>query len=82
MDFIETNPSISRPVSKKSNDNTENLAGDSALENMKLVTENMAKINVKQGNIAKAVKIYQALQLKIPAKKVYFAERIEELKDN
>ena len=46
------------------------------------VTETLAEIYAKQGNVKKAKEIYQQLSLKYPEKKIYFASRIEELADN
>ena len=45
-----------------------------------VTTETMAEVFVKQGNIAKAVDIYQKLSLAYPHKSVYFASRIEQIK--
>lgn len=80
--FIENEPSISRPSDSNTKGSDENLAAKSVGENMKLVTENMAKINVKQGNVTKAIKIYEALKQKYPDKKLYFESLIEKLRNN
>ncbi|MBC7891563.1 MAG: hypothetical protein H7Y12_05055 [Sphingobacteriaceae bacterium] len=46
-----------------------------------LVTESFAKILIKQGKIDKAIEVYEKLSLKNGEKKAYFAEKIEELKN-
>ncbi|WP_028787719.1 hypothetical protein [Terrimonas ferruginea] len=43
-------------------------------------TEAMAEVWEKQGNITRAVALYQKLSLQDPAKSAYFASKIEELK--
>lgn len=45
-----------------------------------VVTETMAEVLVKQGNIAKAIDLYNKLSLAHPNKSAYFATRIEQLK--
>lgn len=46
-----------------------------------LVTESFAKILIKQGKIDQAIEVYEKLSLKNGEKKAYFAEKIEELKN-
>jgi len=57
----------------------EELAAHS-ITDREVVTEAMAEVWEKQGNIPKAIEIYQKLSLLEPAKSAYFAARIEELK--
>lgn len=45
-------------------------------------TEAMAEVWAKQGNIAKAIDVYSKLSLLNPAKRAYFAARIEQLKES
>jgi hypothetical protein len=47
-----------------------------------LMTETLAKLFVKQGKVAKAIKIYKALALHNPEKSSYFAALIKQLEDN
>ena len=44
------------------------------------VSETLAKIYQMQGNISKAIYVYQQLSLIIPEKKTYFASQIKSLK--
>jgi len=46
-----------------------------------LVSENLAKIMIKQGKKSKAVDIYKKLIWKYPQKKAYFASQIESIKE-
>jgi hypothetical protein len=55
------------------------MAEDSVHQS-EVYTETMAEVWVKQGNYAKAVEIYNKLKLTHPAKKAYFAGKIENLK--
>lgn len=76
--FIREAPRISRP--KKGFYNPVNLAARSLEENEDFYTETYASICLKQGNAAKALKIYEKLSLKIPEKSSYFAGLIEKIK--
>jgi hypothetical protein len=51
-----------------------------SLQDREVVTEAMAEVWEKQGNIAKAIEIYSKLSLLDPSKSVYFAAKIEDLK--
>ncbi len=57
----------------------EQLAAHS-LQDDGVVTETMAEVWEKQGNMAKAIDLYSKLSLLEPAKSTYFAAKIEELK--
>lgn len=76
--FIETAPSM--PKNKKDFFSPSNMAHSSTVDKEDLVSETLALIHLKQGNIQKALKIYQRLCLIIPEKSTYFAARIEEIK--
>jgi hypothetical protein len=51
-----------------------------SVEPREIITETMAEVLVKQGNIEKAVDLYRKLSLAHPDKSTYFAARIEQLK--
>lgn len=76
--FLRDAPRISRP--QKEFYNPVNLAARSLEENEDFYTETYASICLKQGNAAKALKIYAKLSLKLPEKSSYFAGLIEKIK--
>ena len=79
--FVKANPSINRDKLPPSDQESDLAAGSTAMQD-DLVTENLAEIMVKQGKEDKAIDIYQKLVLKYPEKKAYFAQKIEQLKNN
>ncbi len=58
-----------------------NMAKQSVTDNDFFVTETLAKIYIKQGNLTKAIKVYQNLSLSIPEKSSIFAAQIKILKE-
>ena len=81
--FIKNEAEITRIVPKKAvkGEKVEDFSKKSTKLSKGVVSENMAKIHVKQGNYTKAMKIYEELMLKKPEKKSYFAEQILKLKN-
>ena len=77
--FIKENPSIQKPVSEFFSPST--MAAKSLEEDNDMATETLAKIFVKKGNYAKAIRIYEKLILYYPEKSNYFATLIESLRD-
>ena len=76
VNFIKKNPKI---IKKKKNDiDTEDLASKRLTQKV-FVTENMAKIYVKQNKIKDAIKIYKKLISLNSKKKSYFAKKIKNL---
>lgn len=76
--FIRENPSISRP--KAEFFNPVNMARQSVEEDDELVTETLAGLYYKQGNLRKAIRAYEKLCLLYPSKMTYFASLIQKIK--
>lgn len=53
---------------------------EKSVADREVLTEAMAEVWEKQGNMAKAIEIYGKLSLLEPAKSIYFAAKIEDLK--
>ena len=77
-DFIKKKPKIKK--NKNKTINKEDLASK-RLSEKEFITENMAKIYIKQNKIKDAIKIYKKLISLNSKKKSYFAKKIENLKN-
>lgn len=77
--FLREEPKINKPQ-KAEFFSPVNMAKQSIVEDGDLVTETLAQIYEKQGFYAKAIKAYEKLSLRNPEKKLSFAARIENLK--
>jgi len=75
--FIEAEPQITRP--QKEFFNPVNYARLSAVDSETIVSETLARIFLKQGHPARAIKVYQKLSLVFPEKSAYFAALIEKI---
>ena len=77
-DFIRKNPKI---IKKKNNNRKNEDLASKRLSQKEFITENMAKIYIKQNKIKKAIKIYEKLISLNSKKKTYFAKKIKKLKN-
>ena len=77
-DFIRKNTKI---IKKKNNNRKNEDLASKRLSQKEFITENMAKIYIKQNKIKKAIKIYEKLISLNSKKKTYFAKKIKNLKN-
>ena len=78
--FLNSNAQIVPDPTKKTKD--VDLGKTSTASQEDILTETLAEIHIKQGHKNKAIAIFEKLRLKYPEKSVYFARRINELKEN
>lgn len=89
IEIIDSFISLETPIKPKGESekdgetgNAVDLTDKNSDFNDDLVSENLAKILVKQGKISRALDIYKKLIWKYPQKKAYFAAQIESLENN
>ena len=78
--FIQTEPRISKPV-KAEFFSPVQMAKKSIEDNDEIVSETLARIFADQGNVERAIRIYQKLSLLYPEKSGYFAALIQKLEN-
>ena len=67
-------------VDEGSTEDKVDLLAEHSIQNREVITEAMAEVWEKQGNLSKAIEIFDKLSLLEPAKSPYFAAKIAELK--
>tara|TARA_R110002050_G_scaffold290260_1_gene443728 strand:+ start:60774 stop:61715 length:942 start_codon:yes stop_codon:yes gene_type:complete len=77
--FLQKDINIITPTNEDTTYSPTNLARLSVVDDEDFVTETLADIYAKQGNLLKALAAYNKLLLKYPEKKTYFAARIEKI---
>jgi hypothetical protein len=78
--FLRRQPRLTRPAMLPPTAGTQaDLSVRSTRAEPDLISENLARIFVRQGKIARAVEIYEKLMMKQPEKMAYFTAQIQSL---
>lgn len=75
------NPKVNSLEKVKENNSVNEVGSANDIDELEIVTETMAKVYLKQGNIDKAIKIYKQLILANPEKSIYFATQIKNIEE-
>ena len=79
--FIQAEPVMPKITASPAGD-IKDLSQENKFDKEELFSETLAKIYIKQQLYEKAIATYIKLSLKYPEKSVYFANRIEKIKEN
>ena len=71
-------PEVTNHLDPATEHQVQDMAAHS-LTNTDIVTETMAEVWAKQGNLEKAIQVYNKLSLQNPSKRAYFASKIDNL---
>ena len=73
-------PELEKILGSNREQKVEHMAAES-VQNADVFTEAMAEVWIKQGNVSKAIEVYNKLCLQNPSKSTYFAAKIAHLKE-
>jgi hypothetical protein len=80
-DFLASGASFNVPASPEINVHPVDLSEKAVILNDEIITEKFADLLVSQSKFQEAIESFQKLSLKFPEKSVYFAARIEEIRN-